>query len=126
MKTRSALLLGASMLVALGAWAHHSTAGIYQQDVQVQLKGKVKAWRFINPHPSLKLEVIDDKGVAHEWDVSYGGSAVAHLKRRGYSADTFKPGDVIVVKGHPTVLKDAYGLLIEGSDPTHEDGTPYP
>jgi hypothetical protein len=51
---------------------------------------------------------------------------VAHLKRRGYSATTFKPGDVIIVKGHPTILKDAYGLLIEGSDPTHEDGTPYP
>jgi hypothetical protein len=126
MKARIALMVGALALAAATAWAHHSTAGIYQQDVEVQLKGKVKAWRFINPHPSLKIEVVDDKGVAHEWDVSYGGSAVAHLKRRGYSATTFKPGDVIIVKGHPTILKDAYGLLIEGSDPTHEDGTPYP
>jgi len=126
MKSRFALMLGALALVTATTWAHHSTAGIYQQNVEVQLKGKVKAWRFINPHPSLKLDVVDEKGVTHEWDVSYGGSAVAHLKRRGYSAETFKPGDVIIVKGHPTVLKDAYGLLIEGADPTHEDGTPYP
>jgi hypothetical protein len=126
MKSGYTLIVGALALVAVGAAAHHSTAGIYQQDVEVQLKGKVKEWRFINPHPSLKLEVADDTGVVHEWDVSYGGSAVAHLKRRGYSADTFKPGDVVIVKGHPTVLKDAYGLLIEGSDPTREDGTPYP
>lgn len=126
MKSRYALILGAFTLAAVTAGAHHSTAGIYQDDVEVQLKGKVKAWRFINPHPSLKLEVADDKGVVHEWDVSYGGSAVAHLKRRGYSADTFKPGDVIIVRGHPTVLEDAHGLLIEGSDPTREDGTPYP
>jgi hypothetical protein len=126
MKSRYALLLAAMTMVATTAWAHHSTAGIYRQDVEVKLKGKVKAWRFINPHPSLKLEVVDDKGVAHEWDISYGGSAVSHLKRRGYSAETFKPGDIIIVKGHPTVLEGAHGMLIEGGDPTHEDGTPYP
>jgi hypothetical protein len=125
MKSRYALL-GAMVMVAATAWAHHSTAGIYRQDVEVKLKGKVKAWRFINPHPSLKLEVVDAKGVVHEWDISYGGSAVSHLKRRGYSADTFKPGDIIIVKGHPTVLEGAYGMLIEGGDPTHEDGRPYP
>jgi hypothetical protein len=126
MKSRYALLLGAMTLVAATGWAHHSTAGIYQQNVEVELKGKVKAWRFINPHPSLKLDVVDDKGVVHEWDISYGGSAVAHLKRRGYNADTFKPGDIIIVKGHPTVLEGAYGMLIEGGNPTREDGTPYP
>jgi len=125
MKSRFALLFGAMTMVAAAAWAHHSTAGIYR-NVEVQLKGKVKAWRFINPHPSLKLEVVDEKGVAHEWDISYGGSAVAHLKRRGYTADTFKPGDIIIVKGHPTVLEGVYGMLIEGGNPTREDGTPYP
>jgi len=123
-----ATLLGALVLLTGAASAHHSTAGIYQQDVQLQLKGRVKAWRFINPHPSLKLEVVDEKGVAHEWDVSYGGSAVSHLKRRGYTADTFKEGDIIVVKGHPTIVPGTYGLLIEGAgtDPAREDGTPYP
>jgi hypothetical protein len=126
MKTAYALMLGAVTLVAAAAGAHHSTAGIYQQNVEVELKGKVKAWRFINPHPSLKLDVVDDKGVVHEWDISYGGSAVAHLKRRGYNADTFKPGDIIIVKGHPTVLEGAYGMLIESGNPTREDGRPYP
>ncbi len=124
MNPRHALIPGMLTLIAITAGAHHSTAGIYQQDVVVELKGKVKEWRFINPHPNLKLEVVDEKGVTHEWDVSYGGSAVSHMKRRGYSATTFKPGDVIIVKGHPTILKDAYGLLMETGDPTREDGTP--
>jgi hypothetical protein len=126
MKPRHALIPAALALLAATAVAHHSTAGIYQQDVVVELKGKVKEWRFINPHPNLKLEVVDDKGVVHEWDVSYGGSAVSHLKRRGYSATTFKPGEIIIVKGHPTILKDAYGLLMETEDPKHEDGKPFP
>jgi hypothetical protein len=113
-------------LLATTAGAHHSTAGIYDLNVEMQLKGKVKEWRFTNPHPLLKIEVVDAKGVAQEWDVSYGGSAVSHLKKRGYSAQTFKAGDVVIVKGHPTLFKDAYGLLIENANPTHEDGKPYP
>ena len=126
MITSRALMFGVLMLVATTVWTHHSTAGIYQQDVELELKGTVKEWRFINPHPSLKLDVVDEKGVVHEWDISYGGSAVAHLKRRGYTAGTFKAGDVIIVKGHPTVLKSVYGLLMESGNPTREDGTPYP
>jgi len=104
--------------------AHHSTNGIYDQAVELELTGTVKGWKFINPHPSLTLTVVDEKGVEHDWDVSYGGSAVAHLKRRGYSIDTFKVGDQLKVKGHPALVKDAYGLLIEGGNPTHADGTP--
>ena len=94
MKLKTALPIAMLTLAAASAGAHHSTAGIYQQDVTVTLKGKVKEWRFINPHPSLKLEVADEKGVVHEWDVSYGGSAVSHMKKRGYSATTFKPGEI--------------------------------
>ena len=104
--------------------AHHSTNGIYDQAVELELTGTVKAWKFINPHPSLILTVVDEKGVPHDWDVSYGGSAVAHLKRRGYDVNTFKPGDELKVKGHPALVKEAYGLLMEGGNPTHADGTP--
>jgi DNA/RNA endonuclease YhcR with UshA esterase domain len=126
MKSTTALTIGALTLVATIAGAHHTTAGIYDIKTEVQVKGKVKEWRFANPHPLLKIEVVDAKGVAQEWDVSYGGSAVSHLKKRGYSAQTFKAGDIVIVKGHPTLVKEAHGLLIEMSNPTHEDGTPYP
>ena len=95
MKARIALIFGALTLIAITAGAHHSTAGIYDMKAEVEVKGKVKEWRFANPHPLLKIEVVDAKGVVQEWDVSYGGSAVAHLKKRGYSAQTFKAGDVV-------------------------------
>jgi hypothetical protein len=114
-------------LGALGqGFAHHSTNGIYDNTVELELTGVVKEWKFINPHPSLILTVKGEDGVEHDWDISYGGSAVAHLKRRGYSVDTFKAGDQIIVKGHPALVKDAYGMLMEGGNPTHMDGTPFP
>ena len=121
------LLAGLALVCASQApFAHHSTNGIYDDSVEVELTGTVKEWRFINPHPSLILTVVDEQGVAHDWDISYGGQAVVHLQRRGYDANTFKPGDVIKVTGRPALVKEAYGLLMEGRNPTRLDGTPIP
>jgi hypothetical protein len=63
--------------------------------------------------------------VVRDWDVSYGGSAVIHLSRHGYTKDTFKPSDVINVIGHPALKQGVYGLLMEGGGniPTREDGS---
>jgi len=110
-------------LFCSSAWAHHSTNGIYNEDVLVELTGSVKQWRFINPHPSFIIEVVGADGEVQTWDVSYGGAAVTHLARRGYAADTFKPGDVIVVRGYAAKVDTAYGMLIRG-DPTKPDGSP--
>lgn len=103
--------------------AHHSTNGIYHDDQVVELSGKVIAWRFINPHPYLTIEVEDTNGLVHEWDVSFGGSAVTHLTRRGYTAETFTPGETIVVRGNPAKAVGVYGLLVERENPTREDGS---
>jgi len=110
-------------LFSPAALAHHSTKGIYNEDEIVEITGTVKQWRFVNPHPSLVIEVTGPDGKTEDWDVSYGGAAVTHLKRRGYAVETFKPGDVIVVRGYAAKVKTAHGLLIRG-DPTYEDGSP--
>lgn len=119
---KQALALLALALPGYAAFAHHSTNGMYNEETVIELTGKVVQWRFINPHPSLKLAVTAADGSVQEWDVSYGGSAVAHLKRRGFTADTFKPGDEISVKGNPALLEGAYGILAQGN-PARPDGS---
>jgi hypothetical protein len=116
-------LVAASPVCA--ALAHHSTVSIYNEDETVEITGTVKQWRFVNPHPSLVLEVAGPDGRVQEWDVSYGGAAVTHLARRGYTAETFKPGDVITVRGFAAKVQTAFGLLIRG-DPASADGSPIP
>ena len=112
------------LLVSSLGLAHHSTNGIYNEDEVVELTGVVQEWRFINPHPSLIVEVEGDDGETQAWDVSYGGAAVTHLRRRGYTLETFQPGDVVVFRGFAAKVEGAYGLLVRG-DPTHEDGSPF-
>lgn len=121
-KSNFGLSLGLMLCLAAGSLlAHHSTRGIYLEE-EVEITGTVKEWRFINPHPYLTVEAEGPDGQVHEWDVSYGGAAVVHLKRQGYTETTFKPGDVIVVKGHPARAEGVYGILIEGGHPTWPDG----
>ena len=126
MRCRNLSLTTFAVFAALAApvvSSHHSTNGIYNEEELVEIVGTVREWRFVNPHPSLVLEVQADDGSVQAWDISYGGSAVTHLRRRGYSEDSFAPGDRIVVRGFAARLADNFGLLVRG-DPTTPSGEP--
>ena len=105
--------------------AHHSTNDIYDGSQTVEITGVVTQWRFVNPHPYLVVEITGPDGRTEEWDLSFGGSAASALARRGYTAQTFKAGDVIIARGSPARSADARGLLIRGGI-TLADGTPVP
>jgi hypothetical protein len=121
---RGIAVLGLLMAAGSGA-AHHSTNDIYDESQTVEIRGIVKEWRFVNPHPFLVLEVTGPDGQREDWDASFGGSAVAPLARRGYTAETFRAGDEIVARGAPARTQDARGILIRGGL-TRGDGTPVP
>ena len=118
------LLLVAGIAVPL--MAHHSTRGIYHEDQTLELTGVVKEWVFTNPHPYLTISVENENGEVVDWDASFGGSAVVHLRRRGYTSDTFAVGETITVHGNPARKAGVYGILMEGgsNEPLREDGTP--
>lgn len=123
---RFSIILTIAAFLVPQVFAHHSTRGIYDDDLVMELTGTVKEWAFVNPHPYLTLSAEDENGVLRDWDISYGGAAVVHLTRQGYRSDTFKPGDIITVHGNPALKPGVYGLLMEGGNnhPTREDGTP--
>jgi len=108
-KKMGMLLITILMLISQAS-AHHSTQGIYK-DEPIEVTGTVIEWVFVNPHPFLTIEVIAESGEAQEWDVSFGGPAAVAMTRRGFSKDTFQPGDVITVTGRPTIDETLYGVL---------------
>lgn len=82
------------LLPANFASAHHSTA-IYDSDNPVDLVGTVVEWQFVNPHCIIILEVTDSAGETTVWSLE--GSNTAGLFRRGWTPETLKPGDQIMV-----------------------------
>ena len=91
-----------AMIVAAGvitvtAHAHHSNDYHFDRNVGVTVNGTVKAFRFINPHSRLLVDVTGEDGSVVTWDCEMGGANV--MMRRGWTQDVFQPGDEVVIQG---------------------------
>lgn len=89
----SLLVIIGLALVSVPVFAHHGNAS-YQMK-QVTIKGTVTAWLWINPHTFLKLDVTDDKGNVVHWICE--NAAPSTIVNFGFTANTFKVGDVVTV-----------------------------
>jgi hypothetical protein len=99
---RPFMLSAAVMLLAAvfitNASAHHSTA-IYDSENPIELKGTVVEWKFTNPHAIIRLEVSDEKKGAVVWSLEGGNTA--GLFRQGWTPNTLKPGDKLIITVRP-------------------------
>jgi hypothetical protein len=94
--------------------AHHSLAGVYALGKEAKVTGAFKAFRLINPHSSLKLDVKGKDGAVTEWSIV--GGSVQQLARLGIGKsgpNALKAGDEIAVTIMPALDgKSPIGLLI--------------
>ena len=86
------------MLVSHSAGAHHSRAA-FSLDSLIEVEGTLieLAWR--NPHAFLVIEGMDGNGNPVEW--TFEGHSIAGLTRNGWTRNSFKPGDRVVVAARP-------------------------
>ena len=126
--SRTSLALFTAMLLSLPVAAHHGQAGLFDEARIIELRGTVKNWSFVNPHPILVLEVTDEKGGKTDWDVYFGPPGAPIMRRNGYTAETFKKGETLTVKGHPATGAGVRGVDIwgKGVSVTRADGSPVP
>jgi hypothetical protein len=118
MRINRASLSASLTLIATTAFAHHSTA-IYDSDNPIEIAGTVVEWQFVNPHCIIKLESADVSGELKVWSLEGGNTA--GLFRRGWTPDTLRPGDKIVVTARPLRSGAPGGNY---SNPRWADGTP--
>ena len=88
----------AFLLSAPALLAHHGVPN-FDMSRTVTVKGVVVDYQLINPHMEMRVKVADDSGNTVEWNVE--GVSMLMLMRAGFKRDTFKPGDLITVVGHP-------------------------
>ena len=109
------LLVGSASL-----HAHHSLAGMYALGKEAKVSGLFKAFRLVNPHSSMKLDVKNADGSATEW--SFVGGSVTSIARFGLKEgpNALKVGDEITVTCTPAADgKSPVGLLVAI---TYKDG----
>jgi hypothetical protein len=88
----------AVLLTALPAGAHHSRA-IYDLERSITIDGTVTRFEWANPHVYLYVEARDEAGDTVVWEIENGSTTA--MGRRGWSRNTFAPGDHVVVEASP-------------------------
>jgi hypothetical protein len=102
MKSTLAILAAGALLSIAPAIAHHSFSAEYDSKKPVTLKGTVTKVDWMNPHVYFYLDVEDDAGNVANWALEMGPPN--GLQRSGWTRNTMKIGDVVVVEG--TLAKD--------------------
>src|SRR6188474_1864624 len=109
------VVLGAFLMASAAVYAHHSLAGVYALGKEAKVTGAFKAFRLVEPHSSLRVEVKGSDGQIVEWALI--GGSVQQIARLGLSRtnegpNALHPGDQITVTIVPAIDgKSPVGLL---------------
>ena len=96
---RLTVIIITALLFSFSVRAHHSPASHYDLNEMITVKGVVTKFKLINPHARIYFDVTGDNGEVQKWLAE--GNAAAILKRRGWTKDILKVGDVITISGNP-------------------------
>ena len=94
----TALLVAAmTALAAQPTAAHHSFAAEFDANAPIELTGTVTKVEWANPHTYFYMDVTSPKGEVENWALEMGSPN--GLMRRGWTRDSMKIGDVVMVTG---------------------------
>jgi len=92
------LAVAALAIAATQLRAHHSFAAEYRSELKTWT-GTITRFAWTNPHTHVYFEDADAGVVVGKFDCE--GSAPGGLARGGWSRDTLKSGDRVVIEGYP-------------------------
>ena len=98
MKHILAVTTAALLLFPVALMAHHAFAAEFDRSKPVKVQGAVVKMEWTNPHIWIYLDAKDEKGSVIRWQCE-GGSPNT-LTRQGWSRDSLKQGDQVVIDGY--------------------------
>ena len=91
------LLAVVAIFAAAAAQAHHSFAVFFDDAKIMKIQGTVTEFQFRNPHGIIRLTVRDAQGAEQVWKAETNSPSI--LERRGWTRNSVKSGDVVIVEG---------------------------
>jgi hypothetical protein len=93
------MLLGFLAAAAVPLLAHHSIKAEFDIDRTVTIQDIVSKVEWMNPHVAIYVDTTGMDGKVTGWKVE--SLPPNTLQRRGWSRDSFKVGDRLMVVGYP-------------------------
>jgi hypothetical protein len=114
---RRAPAIVAGLALAGAASAHHSFS-VFDTTTERTIEGDIVEFQWTNPHTWTWISVKNADGSATRWGLE--GMSPNYLGRRGWSKNTFKPGDHVKAVIMPLKSGQPGGTLLRATLP---DGT---
>jgi hypothetical protein len=96
--TISSLVVVGLLAVSLSLFAHHGAAS-YDTSKTITVTGTVTDYVWANPHVFVKVDAKDESGNMVHWNIEAWNPVTQ--ANRGWSKNTFKPGDEVVIETRP-------------------------
>jgi Family of unknown function (DUF6152) len=91
-------MVASFIMVSAQLFAHHGASN-YDWTRTITVKGIVTEFEWTNPHALIHFDVTDENGKVEKWVAQE--TSLNMLSREGWNRNTLKPGDPIIVIGHP-------------------------
>ena len=98
MRMSSILLAIGILITSLSLFAHHGAAS-YDTSKTITVTGTVAEYVWANPHVFVKVDAKDDSGNMVRWNIEAWNPVTQ--ANRGWSKNTFKPGDAVEIETRP-------------------------
>ncbi len=105
---RIVAFVGGFFVFSLPLFAHHGSAS-FDNSKMVTVKGTVTEYIWTNPHVLIKLDVKDASGKVTNWVVEVWNPVTQ--ANRGWTKNTFKPGDDVSVDVTPAKNDRPLGMI---------------
>jgi hypothetical protein len=117
-KLSDIVIVVAFVSVSVPLFAHHGAAS-YDTSRTVTVSGTVTEYVWANPHVFLKVDAKDDSGNPSHWVIEAWNPVTQ--TSRGWTKNTFKPGDEVVVDVTPAKNNQPVGefrgrIVINGKE----------
>jgi uncharacterized protein DUF6152 len=96
--TISSLVVVGVLTISLPLFSHHGAAS-YDTSKTITVTGTVTDYVWANPHVFVKVDAKDDSGNMVHWNIEAWNPVTQ--ANRGWSKNTFKPGDEVVIETRP-------------------------
>jgi len=107
-KLRMVALMVGFVAFSVPLFAHHGAAS-FDTSKMVTVTGTVTEYVWSNPHVLVKLDAKDDSGNVSHW-VAEAWNPVTQASR-GWSKNTFKPGDEVSLDLNPAKNRQSVGEI---------------
>jgi hypothetical protein len=87
------------LMSSASAMAHHGVAG-YDMTKTITVHGTVSKFDWSNPHVVVYVDAKNDSGEMQHWTIEF--ASPVHMVRAGWSKNSIKTGDDILIDTHPS------------------------